>query len=81
MSHAQSSDIGVIKNCLVADAVDSSALRDVIDIVGSSGALDYTRSLAEEQADMARACLGGLPESKYRQALYDMVDFAVNRQN
>ena len=81
MSHAASEEIQVIKKCLVADAVDDSALRDVIDIVGSTGALDYTRSLAEEQADMARACLGGLPDSRYKQALLDMVDFAVNRQN
>lgn len=81
MANAPSAEIEVIKNCLVADSVDTDALRDVIDIVGSSGAIDYTRSLAEEQADMARSCLSGLPESKYRQALYDMVDFAVNRQN
>lgn len=81
MANAPSAEIEVIKNCLVADSVDTAALRDVIDIVDSSGAIDYTRSLAEEQADMARSCLSGLPESKYRQALYDMVDFAVNRQN
>ena len=81
MANAPSAEIEVIKNCLVADSVDTEALRDVIDIVGSSGAIDYTRSLAEEQADMARNCLSGLPESKYRHALYDMVDFAVNRQN
>ncbi len=81
MSHAASDEIQVIKNCLIAEAVDDSALRDVIDIVDSTGALEYTRSLAEKQADMARACLGELPDSEYKQALLDMVDFAVNRQN
>lgn len=81
MSHAPSKEIQIIKDCLVAEDVDAAALSDVIDIVGSSGALDYTRSLAEEQADMARSCLRGLADSKYKQALSDMVDFAVNRQN
>lgn len=81
MSHATSNEVDLIRNCLVAESVEPAALQDVINIVGSSGALDYTRALAEEQADMARSCLGELPDSVYRQAMFDMVDFAVNRHS
>lgn len=71
----------LISQSLLADELDSRTLQDVIDIVGSSGALDYTRQLAEQEASAARECLQALPESKYRTALLDLVDFAVDRSS
>jgi octaprenyl-diphosphate synthase len=71
----------LISQSLLADELDSRTLQDVIDIVGSSGALDYTRQLAEQEASAARECLQALPESKHRTALLDLVDFAVDRSS
>lgn len=81
MQHADSGSLQLIRRSLVEENVSDQDLHDVIQIVGASGALDYTRDLAAEQAEMARACLEVLPDSEYRQALYDMVDIAINRSN
>ncbi len=71
----------LISSSLRADELDQQTLQDVIDIVGSSGALDYTRHLAEQEAKAARECLQALSESKYRTALLELVDFAVDRSS
>lgn len=71
----------LLSRSLLADELDQQTLQDVIDIVGSSGALEYTRQLAEQEANAARECLQALPESEYRKALLDLVDFAVDRSS
>ncbi len=81
MAHADASALQLIRRSLVEEQVSDNDLRDVIQIVGNSGALEYTRDLAEEQADMARSCLEILPNSEYRKTLYDLIEFAVGRNN
>jgi octaprenyl-diphosphate synthase len=81
MQNADDNDLQLIRRSLLADNIDQQDLRDVIQIVGDSGALDYTRDLAEKQAEMARTCLQAVPDSEYRQALHDMVDFSINRSS
>ncbi|WP_445116353.1 All-trans-nonaprenyl-diphosphate synthase [Acinetobacter sp. WZC-1] len=54
-------------------------LDRVIDIVHSSGALDYCRKRAHEETASAVAALNQLPESQYRQALYNLTQFALHR--
>jgi octaprenyl-diphosphate synthase len=48
--------------------------------IESSGALDYTRALAIEQAGLAIASLAMMPESLAKDALVGLADFAVNRR-
>lgn len=79
MEHADANALRLIRRSLTEEQVSDKDLQDVIQIVGNSGALEYTRNLAEEQADMARSCLEVLPESEYRNTLYELVDFAVKR--
>ncbi len=81
MAHADAHALQLIRRSLVEEQVSENDLHDVIQIVGSSGALEYTRDLAEEQADMARSCLKLLPESEYRNTLFELVDFAINRSS
>lgn len=81
MQQADEGDLQLIRRSLLADKIDEQDLRDVIQIVGDSGALDYTRDLAEKQAEMARECLQAVPDSEYRRALHDMVDFSINRSS
>ncbi len=58
---------------------DNSAIEQVIDIVQSCGGLDYTRTLAQQKANAARAALASQPDNKYKQALLDLADFALDR--
>jgi octaprenyl-diphosphate synthase len=51
----------------------------VIAAISHSGALDYTRRQAEAEACSASAALRPLPDSKYRDALLQLADFAVTR--
>jgi len=54
-------------------------LQQVIDIVHSSGALDYCRARAHEETNLAIQALNDLPESVYRQALINLAQMALHR--
>ncbi len=71
----------LIQNCLKDEAAAQQSLTDVIQIVRDSGALDYTRALAQEQSKLALDCLDNVAPSEYRDALVTMVNFAVNRSS
>ena len=69
----------LIRRSLTAKSVDAALLQDVISAVTGSGALDYTRGLAEKEAAKARAALAGLPPSAYLEHLRGMLDFSLQR--
>ena len=54
-------------------------LEQVIQIVHQSGALDYCRQRAHEETNAALQALHQLPESEYRQALYNLAQLALHR--
>jgi octaprenyl-diphosphate synthase len=54
-------------------------LERVIQIVQTSGALDYCSRRANEETQAAIQALSHLPESKYRQALYNLAQLALHR--
>ena len=74
------------------DAAEAQVIREAIERGGlehidavtraieSSGALDYTRALAVEQAGLATASLAMLPDSLAKDALAGLAQFAVNRR-
>jgi octaprenyl-diphosphate synthase len=68
-----------IREALQAEKVEPSVLQNVIQIVRSSDALDYTRNMARAEADAARQCLQDLPASPYLDSLHQLVDVAVER--
>jgi octaprenyl-diphosphate synthase len=51
----------------------------VMRIIGESGAIAYTQQLARAEAELAKQALTVLPDTPYRQALYDLADFSVAR--
>ncbi len=57
-----------------------SDLTDIIEAVSTSGALQYTIDVAQQQAVMAGEQLGSFPNNQYRQALYQLTQVAVNRR-
>ena len=57
----------------------TTELEQVINIVQSSGALDYCRSRAQEETELALQALLELPDSPYRQALANLAKMALFR--
>ena len=56
-------------------------LDEIVAIVSSTGALDYTARKAQEAADAAIDALARIPDSDFRQALIALANFAVQRRN
>jgi octaprenyl-diphosphate synthase len=51
----------------------------VLEAISNTGALDYAREQARHEAATACAAIEHLPNSKYRDSLLQLADFAVNR--
>jgi octaprenyl-diphosphate synthase len=81
MQHANEEQLATIRQGLKDQAVSEQLLEEVILIVRQSGALDYTRQLAQQQADAAQQCLQVITDSKYRDALQSMVEFSIERSS
>ncbi|HZN24826.1 MAG TPA: polyprenyl synthetase family protein, partial [Burkholderiales bacterium] len=67
---------------LVRHAIESGGLDElgrVLEAIQASGALDYARAQAHAEARTACAALESLPNSKYRDYLLQLADFAVTR--
>ena len=67
---------------LIRKAIEEGGLGELEQVVAAiqrSGALDYTRRQAEAEASAASAALADLPNSKYRESLLQLADFAVTR--
>ena len=81
IEHSSNAQVELIRQSLQAESVSEQMLMDVVQIVRDSGALDYTRKMAQEQAQAAASCLESVPPSEYRDALASMVEFSINRRS
>ncbi|WP_420466143.1 polyprenyl synthetase family protein [Panacagrimonas sp.] len=54
-------------------------LQNILEIVERTGAIPYTRALAEAHAGQARLALNGLAASPYRDSLFQLTEFAIRR--
>lgn len=67
---------------IIEDAIEVGGkdyLDDVLKIIQSTDALEYTALKAQEQALKAKASLQNLPPSEYKQSLIELIDFSVSR--
>jgi octaprenyl-diphosphate synthase len=67
---------------LVRQAVEHGGRGDlaaVVDAIRSTGALDYARAQAQRESRAACDALGRLPDSRQREYLLQLADFAVTR--
>ncbi|MBI5901118.1 MAG: polyprenyl synthetase family protein [Rhodocyclales bacterium] len=67
---------------LVRGAIEQASgerFAAVLEAVRSSGALDVARRHGEAEAAVAKAALAALPDSKFRETLLQLADFAVQR--
>jgi octaprenyl-diphosphate synthase len=67
---------------LIREAIEQGGreyLKDIMKAVESSGAIAYTRRLANQEAGYAIEILKSLPESQYKDALIGLAEFSVSR--
>nr|WP_294838174.1 octaprenyl diphosphate synthase [uncultured Methylotenera sp.] len=67
---------------LIRNAIEQGGLEhltQVVEIVKNSGALDHVKKIAEAESAQCRAAIAHFPESKFKQALIELADFAVTR--
>jgi octaprenyl-diphosphate synthase len=67
---------------LVRRAIEQGGIADfepVVHAVVATGALDYARSVAEREAQLATEAIGMLSDSHYRKSLIDLAAFSVSR--
>ena len=72
-------DRAMLSECISARSADS--LPEVLRIVRSTGALDYTKEAARRQSETAINALHSLPANEYRNALETLAHFATARLN
>jgi octaprenyl-diphosphate synthase len=63
------------------EQADRTLLPQVLTAVTESGALDYARSVAQQEAEQALAHLNCLPESPFTEALRLLPRIAIERSN
>ena len=78
MWNGTTEEAGIIK-----DAIENGGLNHIDKIksaINSTGAIEYTDKIANEEARLAINALDGLPASDYLDALYALARFSVERQ-
>lgn len=67
---------------IIRDAIRNGGLEQidkVLEAIESTNAIAYTARSAQREADLAIAALTDLPASPYKEALYGLAEFSVNR--
>ena len=77
LQHAGNNGAEVIKTAISEQS--NRRLDDIIEIVSSCGALDYTHEAAVSESQRALACLEGLHPSAYREALETLTTYSTAR--
>jgi len=73
---------GAQHSAVVRSAIESGGRSDLFmvrDAIVACGALDYARSVACNEAELARQSIGVLPGSEFKDSLLDLTSFAVKR--
>ena len=69
---------------LIRSAIENGGLEQlevIVAAIESTGALEYTRRLAQDEADRALMALQALPETPFKQGLAALARFAVERSS
>lgn len=78
MQHGSAAQAAVVRNAI--EQGDVSKFSAVLAIIRATGALDFTRQQALREAELACAALASLPDTKYKQCLFDLAHFSATRQ-
>ena len=69
----------IIRRAIESEGI--ALLAEVTEIIKNSGAIDYTKEVAQNEADLAKKALTPLAESDFKVALNALADLAVNRSH
>jgi len=72
-------DAQMIRGAIEQGGLDR--IDDIISVINSTGALDYARSIAEQETAKAIECLQCLPDSDEKAALTALAWFSIQRQH
>jgi octaprenyl-diphosphate synthase len=78
MQHGDARQAAVVREAI--EQGDISRFAEVLEVVRATGALDYTREQARREVAAACDALSALGDSKYKQSLLQLADFAASRQ-
>ena len=78
MKHGTPEERAQVRHAI--ETADTGMLDDIIRLIRTRGALDYTLQQARAEAEKAQAALEPLPASPYRTALAALAELAVNRR-
>lgn len=78
IQHGSAEQAAVVRRAIEQGDVEQFAA--VLEIIRSTGALDFTRRQALREAESAREAIASLPDSKYKQCLLELAEFAATRQ-
>ena len=77
IQHGDTEQAALVRGAI--ENASSDRFAEVLAAVRSSGALDAARRHGVDEAEMAKAALAPLPDSKFRETLLQLADFAVQR--
>jgi octaprenyl-diphosphate synthase len=77
MERATAAERALIRHAIEHGEVQG--LPQIVEVVRRTGALDATRTVAQQEADEARSCLRVLPSSSAREALLELCVRSVHR--
>lgn len=80
LRHTSGNDQQLLKDA-IEHANGMQHLERIMAILQHTKAFEYTRSMAELEAEKARQCIAFLPESGYKDALLTLADIAVQRNH
>ena len=70
------------QRALIRKAIEQGGLEDfsaIIQAVKDTGALDYVRDVAKNEAELACQAIAHLPRNQYREAMVALAEFSVSR--
>lgn len=77
MKHGSDLQSAVVREALEQGGLER--LSEVIQAVRDTGALEVAMTVAKEETKMARYAIEALPDTQYRNALIQLLDFAIAR--
>lgn len=79
MREGSAEQAAVVRSAIESESGGLEHLDAVLAAIEQTGALDYTRAVAQKEADASLSALASLPDSDYKQALISLSQYAVDR--
>ena len=79
LENGTDADKDVIRRAIEKEGI--GLLKEVTDIIQGSGAIDYTKDIAQQEAEKAKQALAPLADSEIKTALLSLADLAVQRSH